>query len=193
MTWEGDLEEALGRWPKPVVHALEYPRDSAHACRVGPDDGSGGRLAARYLLERGHKRIGFVRWPDHSRIYRKRYEGYRAELEAWGHESEAVAFELLRDADRLKASGCTGFVCGNEVIAAQVKHLFAGAEVVAIGYLDRENKPAWKDFAVVGHPLALCMEKAVDLLIERVEHGGDEAKEVTTAYRVCPPEGSEPS
>lgn len=58
------------------------------------DDVKGGYLAAKYLLENGHRRILFLNGPSYISSARERYEGY---CRALGEYGEIPAKELVRE------------------------------------------------------------------------------------------------
>ena len=69
---------------KPLVVFDRYYEDM-EMLSVCIDDRQGGRLAAEYLLEKGHRKIGFAA-PDirGSSVIRDRFEGYRDALREYG-------------------------------------------------------------------------------------------------------------
>ncbi|MQA26321.1 MAG: LacI family DNA-binding transcriptional regulator [Micromonosporaceae bacterium] len=67
--------------------------DSGH-CWADVDNVAGVADAVDHLIERGHRRVGFVGWPEGSGVGDRRAEGWRAALEEHG---------LLADCQRLDA------------------------------------------------------------------------------------------
>ena len=79
---DDELEEAVSSHPAAVL--INRRLDSDDVGFVLIDDGLGGEMATRYLLQAGHKAIGFLAGPSVSYSGRWRAEGYRAALDAAG-------------------------------------------------------------------------------------------------------------
>ena len=60
----------------------------------------GGRIAARYLLEKGHTKIAFASAPLTARKYRQQMDGFLLELKAHGIEPDP-AYIRMSDSDRI--------------------------------------------------------------------------------------------
>ena len=106
-----------------------------HRIGIVPDDEQGGYEQARYLLSRGHRRIGFItllealdatylRRSGIRRAFKDAGVSYNSDLELpgyvgkWPTETSIVrdaAFKLLKYADRP-----TAIICGNDAVAMQV-------------------------------------------------------------------------
>jgi DNA-binding LacI/PurR family transcriptional regulator len=86
---------------------------------VDTDNVAGGRLATRHLVERGHRRIGYVCWPTGSWAGDDRCQGWSEELAA--HGLDAAHEQIARSAnDR------------HEAVAATVALLTSQPELTAI-------------------------------------------------------------
>ncbi len=106
---------------------------------VSMDDRAAGRLAAEYLIERGHTRIGGIFKSDDGQG-RCRYQGY---LEALRRNGLPITEKQVRwidtvdqdslkqEGDRLLArlSGCTACVCYNDQVAHALTEICAGAGI----------------------------------------------------------------
>src|SRR4051812_1908286 len=148
-----DLEDpavrALSARGTPVV-ILARPVPDGALCSVRTDDETGGALAARHLLDRGHRRLAFA-----GLQFGDRYQGARALIDPLGSEgvtllpveSERPTLAAGRAAgDRIAAlparSRPTGVICGNDLIAlgvlqAMTEHgLRVPADVALIGFDD---------------------------------------------------------
>jgi DNA-binding LacI/PurR family transcriptional regulator len=81
---DAEVDTLKGQRLPTVVIDVEDPR----LPHVAVDDVEGGRLAARHLLDAGHRRIGFVGYPDENPLGMassgRRLQGLRTELEAAG-------------------------------------------------------------------------------------------------------------
>jgi DNA-binding LacI/PurR family transcriptional regulator len=119
---------------------------------VAPANHPGGRLAARHLVERGHRRILQLshrrRW-----ILRRRSDGFASGVSEFGGGAEVVAVELdsldeasvYRAAPRwlpLLSEGVTAIFCGNDVVGMSTLQLLKGegiavpGDVAVIGFDD---------------------------------------------------------
>ena len=131
----------------PLVGTYAFPEDPDVPAFV-LDDVAGGDAATRYLLECGHRRIGFIGGePDNIHVI-DRLRGYRGALEARGvapdpalvhcnHWSRQTGFEA---AGRMLAQGATAVVCTQDFIAAGV-----------YDYLSMHGLQAGRDLSVVGY------------------------------------------
>lgn len=109
--------------------------DSGHHPWVDVDGAAGTRAATEHLISRGHRRIGFLGWPERSGVGGDRLAGWAGAIAAAGlpaletsravndaHQGRAAAAELL---DRTQP---TAVVCASDVLA-----LGASAEIASRG------------------------------------------------------------
>lgn len=158
---------------------------------VGPRDTEGGRLAADHLVDLGHRRIAYVRTPLVERSGdRARYNGYRAAMRRRGLEPlPAYIWEPGSDTVRIgrHTVPLQEAIGGSEAPTA----LFASNDIGAIALIEVcESSGLWvpDDISVVGfdditfaglhrislttvaQPLHFQAERAVNLLLERIEN-----------------------
>lgn len=140
--------EPLQRWRLPFVLVVRYLVDY-DVDYVGVDNVLGARLATRYLLDRGHRRIAFVGGSTISSARRDRLRGYAAELD----QARIDMDETLLTSSPVSRDGGyrailellhhteppTAAVCYNDVVAFGV---MLGLQAVG-------RKPG-RDFALVG-------------------------------------------
>lgn len=138
----------IGQDPKtPVVCIYAFPEDPDVPAFI-LDDVGGGAKAARFLIENGHGKIGFIGGePDNIHVI-NRLKGYRQALEDAGltydpelvyckHWGRQTGFEA---AEKLLANGATAVICAQDFIAAGVydylsaQGLHAGRDLSVIGY-----------------------------------------------------------
>ena len=154
--------------------------------RVGVDDAHGIALAVTHLVERGHRRIGFMTWPD-ALPDANHAEGYRRALaaagivpdERWSVAAQNTPEDGFRAAQQLLALPAeirpTAIACASDTLAAGVMRYAAGAGI-AVG----------RDLAVTGYgdlpaaalltppltsvraPLDMIAEWLVALLLDRL-------------------------
>lgn len=95
---------------------------------VASDNLEGGRLAAAYLMEQGHHRIGYINGPPHLAICEDRYKGFceiflskagtlhnSAQLENGDFSGESGAKAVVKLLQR--APGLTAICCANDLMA----------------------------------------------------------------------------
>jgi LacI family transcriptional regulator len=183
------LTEAMRRHDLPVALLNRYV-DGMDVDRVVADNHEGGRLAARHLLELGHRRIGMVRGPSNTSTSRDRTAGF---LEVLGESGVDVDDGLVREGPYSHQCGYqyarellrrddapTAIFCGNDIIGfgAVDAARSLGIEVpwgVSIVGFDDVPMAAWEVFQLttVRQPLAEMASAAARMLVERIEHDGD--------------------
>jgi DNA-binding LacI/PurR family transcriptional regulator len=181
------LEEALRQAEVPIVFLglSEQWGDS-----VGPEDSAGATLAVEHLLGLGHRRVAYVRTPLVEQSGdRARYLGYRTAMRvaglptmppvAWTPGSDTVVVgrrrlglrDALGEGDRptgLFVSNDIGAIsmmeaCEQSGIAVPADVSIVGFDDIAIAALHRIS------LTTVAQPLDFQAERAVSLLLERIE------------------------
>lgn len=154
--------------------------------KVVSDNRLAGQLAARMLLDHGHRRIAFIAGPENTSTSRDREAGLVAELARAG----------LRLDPRLRRSGvfshASGNRCGAELLAADPRPtaIVAGNDVIAFGALDAARRlgldvpgelsvvgfddiemAGWDGYCLttVEQRLSEMAQTAARLLLERIE------------------------
>jgi LacI family transcriptional regulator len=147
----GEALRAFRRSGTPYVF-VDRKAPTSEASSVAVDDIAGGALAARHLLETGHRRIAFVNGPAILAQCRDRERGLRTALEGSGVELtvlEAIGLDVSsgRDAGaRLLGTSPrpTAVFCANDLLALGVLQAMVGAgvripeEMAIVGYDDIE-------------------------------------------------------
>lgn len=139
----------------PVV-LLDRPRPDSSRCSVHVDDVAGGRLAARHLLDQGHRRIAFVNGPHTIHACADRSRGLKQALSAAGVDPDAGLLEVtttMQTADGGEAAleqvlaepdAPTAVFCVNDLVALGVirgllqRGLRTPDDIAVIGYDDVE-------------------------------------------------------
>ncbi|MEA3334862.1 MAG: LacI family DNA-binding transcriptional regulator [Chloroflexota bacterium] len=159
-----DLTSLLHRYAAAVLvnRRLDQHRVSTVIC----DDGAGGQLATQFLLESGHRAIGFVAGPRASYSGRSRVQGYREAMASAGitpenswirycppmvEEGREASLVLLAEVPEL-----TALFCYNDLVAVGALQACA-----ALGYdvPDRIAIIGFDDIALaalVDPPLTTC-------------------------------------
>ncbi len=181
------LEEALRRAEVPIVFLglSEEWGDS-----VEPEDAAGARLAVEHLLSLRHSRVAYVRTPLVEQSGdRARYSGYRTAMRAaglptlqamvWTPGSDEVVIgrrrlslrEALHEAD-----GPTGLFVSNDIGAISMMEaleqtgIAVPADVSVVGFDDISIAALHRiSLTTVAQPLDYQAERAVSLLLERIE------------------------
>ncbi|GAB6987712.1 LacI family DNA-binding transcriptional regulator [Nocardioides pyridinolyticus] len=188
-TLDSRLTEALGEREIPLVLLNRYV-DGLDVDRVVADNHRGGGLAARHLLDLGHRRIGVIRGPANTSTSRDRHAGI---LEAFQDHGAELDQRLVLEGPFSHQSGYqhalrllgapeppTALLCGNDVIAfgaidaAKSLGLDVPGEVSIMGF-DDVPMASWEVFqlSTVRQPLANMAREAARLLVERVEYDGE--------------------
>ncbi|MGW3014166.1 LacI family DNA-binding transcriptional regulator [Streptomyces sp. NPDC001219] len=153
---------------------------------VSPDDGAAARMAVRHLAELGHERIGLAVGPARYVPSRRKAEGFVAALEESFGLSRGQAERRLQHtlfsvegghaaAAALLDAGCTGVVCGSDLMAlgvvraARQRGLDVPADVSVVGF-DDSQLIAFTDppLTTVRQPVQAMATAAVGALIEEI-------------------------
>lgn len=159
---------------------------------VSPDDHAAARMAVRHLVDLGHRRIGLAIGPTRYVPSRRKAEGFAAALrEAFGPGEalgptgpeplvERTLFSVEGGhaaAGRLLDQGCTGIVCGSDLMAlgavraARERGLDVPRDVSVVGF-DDSQLIAFTDppLTTVRQPVRAMAVAAVGALLEEI-HG----------------------
>lgn len=114
----------------PVVHAFGWSQPSPRTALVSIDNAGAGALAARTLLARGYRRMGFLGGPQEAATTQDRARGFADALVAAGkppalHHAAAYSY----------AAGHAAMLAAHEA-HSDVEAWFCGDDVIAIGAMD---------------------------------------------------------
>jgi DNA-binding LacI/PurR family transcriptional regulator len=158
---------------------------------VGPRDTHGGRLATDHLVELGHRRIAYVRTPLVERSGdRARYAGYRAAMtrnglsplpaHVWDPGSDVMTIDRRRVPLEQAISGAgapTALFASNDIGAIALIEACETAgrsvpgDVSVVGFDDIALAGLHRiSLTTVAQPLHFQAERAVSLLLERIEN-----------------------
>lgn len=186
----GEALQAFRRSGIPYVF-VDRKISAAQASSVSVDDVAGGALAARHLMETGHRRIAFVNGPSILTQCRDREAGVRSAVADAGVELsvlETAALDVAsgRDAGaRLLGMSPrpTAVFCANDLLALGLLQAMVGAgirvpaEMAIVGYDDVEFAGAAAvPLTSVRQPAKRLGRTAAELLIAETA-GGDEPVE----------------
>lgn len=176
--------ERLGTLPRVVLDSAPMP----HACAIGDDSVTGGRLAAEHLVSRGHGRVGCLTGPANHPRSAERLRGFEAAIRATGlalEPAQVIASTLSAPGGhsamkRLAAAGPlpTAVFAFNDLMAMGAYRaiselgLSVPGDVSVIGYDDLEIArymvPALTTIRQPGFDLGL---EAAEILIGHLENG----------------------
>ena len=151
------------------------------------DEYDAARAITDLLLQKGHRRIGFVRGPNHHLVSMRRYNGYANAIGGKGlriDPSLTVQGDFSRESGREKAP---------TLFAAKPTAIFASNDEMAVGIIEAANAAGisipgdislagFDDNAIartvrprltsVRQPLEEMGETACQMLVERLRHSG---------------------
>lgn len=105
---------------------------------VDVDGAAGTAAATRHLLDAGHRRIGFIGWPEGSGVGDDRRSGWTRALEAASLKDGEAADVLERRTD---GSAAEGEAAARELIAAGATALVCVSDSVALGAIQAGPVP----------------------------------------------------
>jgi LacI family transcriptional regulator len=161
---------------------------------VSMDDEGSARTATRYLLTRGHSRIGFIAGSSEYELSGWRVDGWQAEMQAAGHDTAG----LLAKGDFSYASGeraaralldadvpPTAIIASNDQMALATLEVARQRGIAVPGQLSLisfDNTPlvhfTQPPLTAVDQPIAATASKAVELIIAAQK--GEQAPKVLT-------------
>lgn len=165
----------------PVVHSFGRASPTAKVPVVGIDNVEAGRLAARTLLARGYRRVGFLGGPANATTTEDRWSGFREELalhpevnvtcsfaDAYSHDAGYAEMTRLLSGPRAEA-----YFCGDDVLsigalgAIRAAGLRVPEDVGVIGLNDMEMS-RWGiiNLTTVRQPIADIIAASLDLIVE---------------------------
>ncbi|UGY95013.1 LacI family DNA-binding transcriptional regulator [Streptomyces gobiensis] len=144
---------------------------------VSPDDRVAARMAVKHLMDLGHQRIGLAVGPNRFVPARRKAEGFTEAVNGQGviqhtlftvEGGHAAAGALLDE-------GCTGIVCGSDLMAlgvvraARQRGLDVPRDVSVVGYDDSElNAFTDPPLTTVRQPVRAMANAAVHALLEDI-------------------------
>lgn len=161
--------------------------EAVEAPFVSPDDRSAARMAVRHLAELGHERIGLAIGPTRYVPSLRKAEGFtealRTVLGVAADEAETLIQRTLFSVEGGQAAagllldqGCTGIVCGSDLMAlgairaVRARGLDVPGDVSVVGF-DDSPLIAFTDppLTTVRQPVQAMATAAVDALVEEIE------------------------
>ena len=163
----------------PVVHSFGRFSSAPDVHVVGIDNVDCGRMAARALIERGYRRIGFLGGPQSATSTQDRLSGFLGEVAnhpkiAASHSfAKAYSFDAGRDemADQLSAGAAEAYFCGDDVLtvgalaAVRMAGLHVPDDVGLIGLNDMQMA-RWEgiELTTIHQPIKQIISSSVELV-----------------------------
>ena len=163
----------------PVVHAFGRFTSAPQVHVVGIDNVECGRIAARHLIDRGYKRIGFLGGPKDATSTQDRFDGFiteaaeHSDVTASHSFADAYSFdagrsEMLR---LLQKAPAEAYFCGDDVLsigalsAVSEKGLSVPRDIGIIGLNDM-HMAGWQniDLTTIRQPIEQIVDSAVELI-----------------------------
>lgn len=147
-------------------------------CWVDVDGAAGTHDATRHLIERGHRRIAYLGWPEGSGVGDDRYSGWLRACEKAGLDTSNVARCDLDTLPSGRAAGArlldcadppTGIVCASDSLALgawteiTARGLTPGRDVAVVGF-DDSSTAAVIGLSSVAQPMNGVARACLDLL-----------------------------
>jgi DNA-binding LacI/PurR family transcriptional regulator len=155
--------------------------DRVHAPFVSPDDRAAAEMAVRHLADLGHRRIGLAVGPARFVPSLRKAEGFTAALSSAEGVTGSVQHTLFTvegghaAAGALLDEGCTGIVCGSDLMAlgvvraARRRGLSVPGSVSVVGYDDSQlNAFTDPPLTTVRQPVRAMANAAVHTLLEEI-------------------------
>ncbi|WP_375228958.1 LacI family DNA-binding transcriptional regulator [Roseobacter sp. S98] len=168
----------------PVVHSFGRHTTTPEVHVVGIDNVECGRMAARTLIARGYRRIGFLGGPEDATSTQDRFAGFMGELEkhpglTLSHSfAEAYSFnagraEMLRLLSRKPAEA---YFCGDDVLSIGVLSAITDSglsvpdDIGLIGLNDMEMA-GWQNInlTTIHQPIRQIVNSSIELMVAMLD------------------------
>ncbi len=168
----------------PVVHSFGRPTSAPQVHVVGIDNVECGRMAARTLVDRGYRHVGFLGGPETATSTQDRLQGFMSELE--GHSDVAVSYSFADaysfDAGRremlrlLTGRSAQAYFCGDDVLsigalsAIEGNNLSVPGDIGIIGLNDMEMA-GWENInlTTIRQPIRQIVSSTLELMVAMLE------------------------
>jgi len=169
----------------PVVHSFGRHSSTPQVHVVGIDNVECGRMAARELLSRGYKSIGFMGGPESATSTQDRLEGFKSELAmsnskvkisysfAKAYSYDAGSAEMIR---LLRTKPAEAYFCGDDVLsigalsAVQKHGLSVPGDIGLIGLNDMEMA-GWENInlTTIRQPIRQIISSSIELIVAMLD------------------------
>ncbi|MGP6086155.1 LacI family DNA-binding transcriptional regulator [Antarctobacter jejuensis] len=186
-TLPASFAEAFRQAGIAVVHAFGRPSDAPTVHVVGIDNVECGRMAARTLIERGYRYVGFLGGPETATTTEDRLAGFAEVLtehpDVTCTRSFARAYSFAEGraamADLLKAFPAEAYFCGDDVVAIGALSAIGDSgrrvpdDIGLIGLNDMEMA-GWQNIGLttIRQPISDIVNAAVALMVTMLDDPG---------------------
>jgi len=170
------------------VHSFGRHSSTPQVHVVGIDNVECGRMAARELVSRGYKRIGFLGGPEDATSTQDRLAGFHSELASCkvklkvSHSfASAYSFDAGRDemTNLLKNEPAEAYFCGDDVLsigalsAVQKHGLSVPNDIGLIGLNDMEMA-GWENIGLttIKQPIRQIVSSSIELIVAMLDDPG---------------------
>lgn len=172
-----------------VVHSFGRLTDTPRINVLGIDNCEAGRIAARELLRRGYRKLGFLAGPLSATSTRDRHTGFAEELGRHPDVSLSVSYaaDYTFDAGReemtrlLAVEPAEAYFCGDDVLSIGAISAIRDAglsvpEDIGILGLNNMEMAGWEliNLTTIHNPISEIVKSSVDL-VEAMLDGGENA------------------
>ena len=176
-----DFASAFNKAGIPVVHTFGRFASSPDVHVVGIDNIECGRMAARTLIARGYRNIGYLGGPKSATTAQDRYHGFMEEvaqnskITARARFSSDYSFSAGRCVmtEELGAEPTEAYFCGDDVLSigalsAMREHGMEPIRDIGIIGLNDMHMASWQgfDLTTIRQPIAQIISASVDLIEE---------------------------
>ena len=168
----------------PVVHSFGRPTSAPQVHVVGIDNVECGRMAARALVQRGYRKLGFLGGPQTATSTQDRLKGFLQELEKWSqievkhsfadaYTFEAGRKEMLR---LLRGKLAQAYFCGDDVLSIGALSAIADNNIMVpddigiIGLNDMEMA-GWENInlTTIRQPIRQIVSSSIELMVAMLD------------------------
>jgi len=168
----------------PVVHSFGQHSSSPQVHVVGIDNEECGRIAARELMARGYKNVGFLGGPEAATSTQDRIEGFKSELAlhsdmvvshsfADNYSFDAGRKEMLQQLRKIPAEA---YFCGDDVLSIGALSAIRDAglrvpdDVGILGLNDMEMA-GWENIALttIRQPIRQIISSSIKLIVAMLD------------------------
>ena len=171
---------------KNIPFARIGSRESGLGMSVSMDDEGSARLATRYLIQKGHKQIGFIAGPKEYRLSGWRVDGWKgamaeAELSCEGLLAEGdfsyVSGELAAHKFLTNKSRPTAIIASNDQMALATLEVATNLNISVpkeLSIVSFDNTPLMRvtqpPLTAIDQPIAASASKAIELIVSANDH-----------------------
>jgi DNA-binding LacI/PurR family transcriptional regulator len=168
----------------PVVHSFGRFSPTPRVHIVGIDNQQCGRMAARCLISKGYKSIGFMGGPENATSTQDRFVGFMEEVEKHSgiKVSHSFAYAYSHNAGRkemlhlLKKDYAQAYFCGDDVLsigalsAIETAGLSVPDDIGIIGLNDMEMA-SWENFnlTTIHQPIRQIIASSIELIVAMLD------------------------